>query len=394
MHPPGKCRSVRVRARGGRRPRCSFFEDYYDLPYPGDKVDLVAVPDFAFGAMENLGCITFREVLLLVDPDTATPQELQRVADVINHELAHMWFGDLVTMKWWNGIWLNEAFATFMEVSATDAFRPEWDVWTTFGLARAAAFDTDALVEHPTHRVRGGHRRGRRGDVRHPHLREGLLGGADARAVPRRRGSSATASGPTCADTRGANTETTDLWDALEDVTGEPVRRDHGRVDLPRRTSARVGRGDGLRQVCGSTNNAALLGPDTAAEQDPDPFPVPLVMETHPIASGATAARSASCSRTPHRVELGCSPARARAGQRRRQRLLPDPAGPRGRDAGRWPGRRRCPLERFVLVDDTWFAVMAGHTETGRRSWRPWPSWSTAGEDDPSVWRRDRRRAR
>ncbi|MEX0768598.1 MAG: M1 family metallopeptidase, partial [Microthrixaceae bacterium] len=123
-----------------------FFEDYYGIAYPGDKVDLVAVPDFAFGAMENLGCITFREVLLLVDPTEATQPELQRVADVINHELAHMWFGDLVTMKWWNGIWLNEAFATFMEITATNSLRPDWDVWTSFGLARAAAFDTDALT--------------------------------------------------------------------------------------------------------------------------------------------------------------------------------------------------------------------------------------------------------
>ena len=160
-------------------------------------MDLVAIPDFAFGAMENLGCVTFRETLLLADPEHATQGELQNVVDVIAHELAHMWFGDLVTMKWWNGIWLNEAFATFMELKVTDAFRPEWERWVSFGLARSTAFDTDALADHPPDRVPGGVAGRRRGDVRRPHLREGRRRRADARAVPRRGASSAPASAST-----------------------------------------------------------------------------------------------------------------------------------------------------------------------------------------------------
>jgi puromycin-sensitive aminopeptidase len=123
----------------------SFFERYYDIPYPGGKLDLLAIPDFASGAMENLGAITFRETALLVDQRTATRAELERVADVVAHENAHMWFGDLVTMSWWNGLWLNEAFATFMEMLAVDAWKPEWRRWESFSISRAAAFSVDGL---------------------------------------------------------------------------------------------------------------------------------------------------------------------------------------------------------------------------------------------------------
>ncbi len=140
-----------------RRTRSRFFRDYFALPYPGDKVDLVALPDFAAGAMENLGCITFREAILLADPGQRRRRELERLAEVVEHELAHMWFGDLVTMRWWNGIWLNEAFATFMALRCLDDYRPEWDVFTGFARSRAAAFAVDGLhatrpIEYPVRR--------------------------------------------------------------------------------------------------------------------------------------------------------------------------------------------------------------------------------------------------
>ncbi len=125
--------------------RWAYFEEYYGRKYPGDKLDLIAIPDFAAGAMENLGAITFRETALLVDEATATHAERERVADVVAHENAHMWFGDLVTMSWWNGLWLNEAFATFMEMLAVDAWKPEWKRWTTFGVSRSSALSVDGL---------------------------------------------------------------------------------------------------------------------------------------------------------------------------------------------------------------------------------------------------------
>ena len=201
-----------------------WFQNYYGIPYPGDKVDLLALPDFAAGAMENFGCITFRESVLLVDPATSTHTEQQRVADVVAHELAHMWFGDLVTMRWWNGIWLNEAFATFMEIAACEAFRPAWERWTTFGLERSMAFEVDSLAVDAVDRVRGALAGRRRRDVRRAHVPEGRCGPAHARAVPRRRRRSGAGVSHYLGEHAYGNTETSDLWDAIEETTGQPVR--------------------------------------------------------------------------------------------------------------------------------------------------------------------------
>ncbi len=200
-----------------------FFHEYFDIPYPGDKLDLIALPDFAFGAMENLGCVTFRETALLVDPDIASRLEHERVADVVAHEIAHMWFGDLVTMKWWNGIWLNEAFATFMELLAVDAFRPEWERWVSFSTGRAAAQNTDGMratrpVEFP---------------VTAPEEAEGMFdvltyqkGASVVRMLEQYLGAETFRSGIRLYMRKHAygNTETTDLWDAIEEASGEPVR--------------------------------------------------------------------------------------------------------------------------------------------------------------------------
>lgn len=109
-----------------------FFNDYFGVPYPLPKCDHVALPDFSSGAMENWGLITYREVALLADPATTTVASKQYVASVISHELSHQWFGNLVTMKWWNNLWLNESFATLMSYVADDAIHPDWNVWLEF----------------------------------------------------------------------------------------------------------------------------------------------------------------------------------------------------------------------------------------------------------------------
>lgn len=201
-----------------------FFAEYYGIPYPGDKCDLVALPDFSFGAMENLGCVTFRETRLLLDPGDVTLDEMAGAALTIVHEIAHMWFGDLVTMKWWNGIWLNEAFATFMEHLGTDAYRPEWSTWDDFATGRAAALEIDALAATRTVEY----------EVVSPADAEGMFdiltyqkGGSVLRMLERWLGAVSFRAGVSLYLNRyrEANTETTDLWDALEEATGQPVRR-------------------------------------------------------------------------------------------------------------------------------------------------------------------------
>ncbi|WP_155287140.1 M1 family metallopeptidase [Lacticaseibacillus zhaodongensis] len=116
-----------------------FYEDFYQTPYPLPHSYQLALPDFSAGAMENWGLVTYREAYLTLDPDNSSLATKQQVATVIAHELAHQWFGDLVTMKWWDNLWLNESFANMMEYVAVDALQPDWKIWELFQTAEASS---------------------------------------------------------------------------------------------------------------------------------------------------------------------------------------------------------------------------------------------------------------
>jgi aminopeptidase N len=124
-----------------------YYDTYFGIKYPMPKLDMIGIPDFEAGAMENFGAITYRETVFLVDDNTASPDAKKTVAIDVAHEMAHQWFGDMVTMKWWNNLWLNEGFATWMESKAVEAWKPEWN------LTQDEALDLDGVLNYDAGKV-------------------------------------------------------------------------------------------------------------------------------------------------------------------------------------------------------------------------------------------------
>ena len=130
----------------------SYYDKYFSIKYPYGKLDLIGIPDFSAGAMENTGCITFREVILLIDEKQGSVGLKKEIASVIAHEMAHQWFGDLVTMKWWDDIWLNEGFATWMSSKPIQAWKPEWNFDLDDVSGTDETLNTDSLANtRPIH---------------------------------------------------------------------------------------------------------------------------------------------------------------------------------------------------------------------------------------------------
>ena len=200
-----------------------YLNEYFGIPYPLEKMDHIAIPDFAAGAMENWGAITYREIAILVDPENTSAGTKQIVASIVSHEMAHQWFGNLVTMAWWDALWLNESFASWMGDKAVDHLFPEWDTWTSFvSEDTTRALSLDGLKNsHPIHQ-----------EVKNPaeigQLFDAISyskGGSVLRMLEDFLGSENFRQGLHDYLVKHSydNADTGDLWDALASASGEPV---------------------------------------------------------------------------------------------------------------------------------------------------------------------------
>ncbi len=356
VHPIGKGHLTDYSLEAGAF-ALKFFTEYYGIPYPGQKLDMVAVPDFAFGAMENLGCITYREVLLLVDKSRSTEPELLRVADVIAHEIAHMWFGDLVTMEWWNGIWLNEAFATFMATMSSDSFNSEWGRWNQFSLERSMAFDVDSLANTRPIEI----------EVNSPEDAEGMFdlltyekGGSVLRMLEQYLGAEEFKDGITyyLNKHKYGNTETNDLWDAIEHVTQQPARRIMDSWIFQKGyplVSASIS--DDGSTITLSQDRFLYTEGDSVDETI---WSVPIVMKVGTAAGVEEVRYLLETQSAEIKLDSPADWASANAGGSGFFRARYSPEMLKALSGSMFDNLT--PIERFGLVDDTWSSVMAGRT--------------------------------
>lgn len=373
--PPGRSRLGAVAEDAAVR-SLEFLSDYFGIPCPCPKMDHVAVPDFAAGAMENLGCVTYRNEALLVDPDRSSALERRRITSTVAHETSHMWFGDLVTMRWWNGSWLNEAFATLMAQMTLDVIHPEWDVWTSFAVGKNSALVVDALestrpIDFP---------------VIDPAEAWGMFdiitytkGAAVLRMLEQHLGPEVFRRGISLYLTqhRHNNADTQDLWAALAEASGEPVSRvadswvAQGGFPLVLATLEPGGRSLALSQSRFRYDGTP----------DPSAWEIPITIGIHQ--SGGT--------NTTIRLVLGRDPVALSLPDDFEWVLVNEQAWGFYRvsyDAELWSRlvgawRSLSPRERIAVTEDAWAAVQAGRTPVDRVL----ALWRVLGEErNPYVW--------
>ena len=368
-----RCSASGRRWRGTSLPR---LEDYFGLPYAFGKLDQVGLPEFEAGAMENAGLITYREVALLLDPATASLAQRKRVAEVVTHELAHQWFGNLVTMTWWDDLWLNEAFATWIASLIVDDWRPEWRVWLDFDQGKASALALDALRStHPVHApVRTVAEATEAFDVityekggAVLRMLEGYLG---REHLPRRHSPlhAAPPAGqrawPPISGARWARPRASRCWSWPRPGSTRPASRWCRR------------RWTGTR--CGLAQRRFFSRPGDAEPEAR--WPVPVVLR---YAVGRAGARAAAGAARRGRDGGAGGAARLAGGQRRRHRLLPGGARWGARRAAGWATStswRRPSGWRCWPTSGRWSAAASGR-------WRAWMALALAfaGETDHAV---------
>jgi aminopeptidase N len=338
----------------------AFFSDYFGIPYAFGKLDMIAVPDFAAGAMENAGAITYREQLLLIDPERASLATRKRVAGIIAHEIAHQWFGNLVTMKWWDDIWLNEGFATWVEKKPLAAWRPEWRVELDEAADTQSALGIDALRTTRAIRLR----------VETPEdinqvfdgiayeKTAGVLRMVEAFVGPElfRKGITSYLKRYSFANAAGE-----DFWTEMARVTGRPIDGIlRGYIEQPGAPVVSVETRCTARQTDVTVDQRRFVGTPPLAESPPPAqrWTIPVCIKT---AGGRTRCEVLDQPRETFRVQrCGLEFANADARGYYFTEYKPDAVSALARDAA-----RLAPVERLSLLGDEWWMVRAGRHDIG-----------------------------
>jgi aminopeptidase N len=323
-----------------------YYNKYYQVKYPFKKLDVVAVPDFAAGAMENTAAIFYRETLLLADPKGASVKVRRDIASVLAHEMAHQWFGDLVTMRWWDDIWLNEGFATWMASKPLKAWKPEWHMELEEVKSNQKAMAVDSLEATRPIRLRVS---------TPPEISEVFdaiayeKGAAVLRMIESWVGEEAFRKGVNAYidKFKYGNAAAEDFWGTLTTSTGKPVDRVMaGFVDQPG-----VPRIDAAL-TCTGGRGVASVGPETAGSRDGRGWTVPVCARTP---DGKTSCAVAAAG--PASIPLESCPewVVANAGARGYYRVVNPPATLHTLAAN---FKSLEPAERLALIADEWALVL------------------------------------
>ncbi len=352
--PPGLA-SQAIFARDAHVRSVEWLQDYTAIPYPYHKVDAIGIPDFEAGAMENPGAITYRTRLLAADATNASIVTLKGVFSTAAHELTHMWWGDLVTMRWWTDLWLNESFASFVGEKATAALNPEWRYWRDFVAENTGAFNLDALAS--THAISIDAKNAEEASERFDAITYSK-GAAVLRMIESYLGEDAFRAGVRIYLNRHkeANASADDFWHALDEASGQDVtsimnawikEAGHPIVSIAARSSE-----GGLILDLAQTRYYS----DRDASASTQRWPVPLVLR-YGTAGGMREERVLLREATATVTLAGARWVYPNAGGRGFYRWQLDDAADRLLDDG---VRQLAPEERLSLVDNIWALTRSG----------------------------------